>query len=408
MRGPSIPGISLAVLLAGAAAAHAQQPEPDTRQEALERGQADKVETLHPYVESRPERIFARIQQRLVNQHIVWYPFLQNAYSGGGLALGAGYRTHVSPYNFVDVRGSYSVKSYKLAEAEFVAPRLFKRRAELSILGGWRDATEVGFYGLGSDPNSDRHLTYGFEESRGAALLTMWPTRRMLMLRGGFELSRWDLKAGSGSYPSIDTEFTPDNLPGVLQETTYAHVQATVGIDNRKWVTAERSSGYARRGGFYAITGHDYSDDDDRFGFRQVDYEAVQHIPILREAWVLSLRGRVETAYSKDDQQVPFYLLPSLGGASSLRGYSSWRFRGRNSILLQGEWRIIVNRAVETALFYDAGKIEERSQDLDLDNLVTDYGFGARFHSARGTALRVELAHGREGYRVVFATSAAF
>jgi Omp85 superfamily domain len=407
MRSRSIPGIFVAVLL-GAAAAHAQAPEPDTRQEVIERGQADKVDTLHPYLQSRGEQIFARIQDRLANQQITWYPFLENAYSGGGLALGLGYRRPVSSYNRVDVRGSYSVKSYKLAEAEFVAPRLFNRRAELSILGGWRDAPEVGFYGLGSDPSSGLHVSYGFEESRGSALLTVWPTRRLLMLRGGFELSRWDLKSGSGSYPSIDTEFTPDTLAGIAEATTYAHAQATVGIDNRKWVDVQRSSGYARRGGFYAITGHDFTDQDSRFGFRQVDYEAVQHIPILREGWVVSLRGRAETTYGKDDEQVPFYLLPSLGGGNSLRGYSSWRFRGRNSLLLQGEWRIIVNRGFETALFYDAGKVEERSKDLDLDGLITDYGFGARFHTLRATVLRVELAHSREGLRLVFATSAAF
>ena len=407
MRGLRIPGILTLTLLAGVTAAHAQAPEPDTRQGVIEREQADKVDTLHPYVQSRGEQIFARIQDRLVNQRITWYPFLENAYSGGGLALGLGYRRHVSAYNHVDVRGSYSVRSYKLAEAEFVSPRLFHRRAELSILGGWRDAPEVGFYGLGSDPSSDLHLSYGFEESRGSALLSVWPTRR-LMLRGGVEVSRWDLKSGSGSFPSIDTRFTPDTLAGVAQATTYVHPQATVGVDNRKWVDVQTSPGYARRGGFYAVTAHDFTDQDSRFGFRQIDYEAVQHIPILREAWVLSLRGRAETTLAKDDQQVPFYLLPSLGGGNSLRGYSSWRFRGRNSLLLQGEWRFIVNRGFETALFYDAGKVAERSKDLDLDGLITDYGFGARFHTLGATVLRVELAHSREGLRLVFASSASF
>ena len=134
----------------------------------------------------------------------------------------------------------------------------------------------------------------------------------------------------------------------------------------------------------------------------------MQHVPILRETWVVSLRGRVETSWGKSDQQVPFYLLPSLGGGNSLRGYPSWRFRGRNSLLLQGEWRIIANRGFETAVFYDAGKVAERTSDLDLDDLHTDYGFGARFHALHSTFLRVELAHSREGLRLVFASSAAF
>jgi hypothetical protein len=50
------------------------------------------------------------------------------------LPIGAGYVAHVSPYNFIDLRGNYTIHGYKRAEAEFVAPRLFKRRGELSIL----------------------------------------------------------------------------------------------------------------------------------------------------------------------------------------------------------------------------------------------------------------------------------
>jgi outer membrane protein assembly factor BamA len=114
--------------------------------------------------------------------------------------------------------------------------------------------------------------------------------------------------------------------------------------------------GYARRGGFYAVTAHDYRDRDDRFGFRKVDYEVVQHFPILRESWVISLRGLAETAFSRDGQEVPYYLLPHLGGGSTLRGFDSWRFRDRDKLLLQAEWRIMANRYMDTAVFYDAGK----------------------------------------------------
>jgi hypothetical protein len=41
------------------------------------------------------------------------------------------------------------------------------------------------------------------------------------------------------------------------------------------------------------VTFRDFSDTDSRFGFKQIDYEAGQHIPLLRESWALSLRGRV-------------------------------------------------------------------------------------------------------------------
>jgi hemolysin activation/secretion protein len=99
---------------------------------------------------------------------------------------------------------------------------------------------------------------------------------------------------------------------------------------------------------------------------------------------------------------------PALGGGSSLRGYASWRFRDYNSLLLQAEWRVIVNNFLETSLFYDAGKVEARAQDLDLNGLKSNVGIGFRLHGPAATPVRIELAKGNEGLALVFAASASF
>jgi len=222
------------------------------------------------------------------------------------------------------------------------------------------------------------------------------------MLRGGLELSEWNTKPGEGTAPSVEEVYNPASLPGLDARITYLHSQATIGIDWRP------APDYARRGGFYGVTFHDYADRDDAFGFKQVDYEIIQHFPILRETWAISVRGLVETTWLKGDQEIPYFMLPSLGGGSNLRGYSSWRFRDRNSLLLQGEWRIMVNRYLDTVFFYDAGKVERLTADLDLNGLKHDFGFGVRFHTPLVTPLRIDLAKSPEGLSLVFATSAVF
>jgi hypothetical protein len=222
------------------------------------------------------------------------------------------------------------------------------------------------------------------------------------MLAGGLEYSRWSQRPGEGTDPSVETVYTPQTLPGLGATTTYLHSQGTVGFD---WRT---SPGYTRRGGYYGITFHDFHDRDDAFGFQQVDYEAIQHFPILREAWVISLRGRVQTALDKDGQQIPFFMMPSVGGGSNLRGFSSWRFRDLNSLLLQAEWRIMVNRFLDTAVFYDTGKVATSRSDIDFDGLKHDIGFGVRFHGLIATPLRVEIAKSNEGLHLVFSSSAVF
>jgi outer membrane protein assembly factor BamA len=402
-----------ALAAASTTAVAAQAPPPDeatvqasppaTRQAAIEQEQAAKVPNLHPYAPDKGERIFQRLDTLLAGGQLRWHPFFESAYSGGGFTLGVGHTNYVSAYNYLDVRGSYTITNYKRAEVEFVAPRMFDRRAHLSVIGGWREATQVGFYGIGPNTSKDDRTNYLFQQPYGSALLTVFPRRSNFMLRGGVEFTQWSQEPGQGSFPSVEEVYTPETLPGLGADVTYLHTQGTVGLD---WRT---SPGYSRRGAYLAATLHDYNDRDANFGFQLAEYEGIAHVPILREAWVLSFRGRVQTASEKDGQQTPFFLLPALGGGSSLRGYSSWRFRDQNSLLLQAEWRIMVNRYLDLAFFYDAGKTVARTSDLDFDGLKDDFGFGVRFHGPFSTPLRVELARSREtSFSFIFSSSASF
>src|SRR4029450_1250328 len=167
-------GASLAFVIGAASTALAQSPEPaqdpETRQATIVNAVDEKAKSLHPYEVTTAEKVITRIEKRFTNQTIRWHPYLQNAYRGGGFAAGAGYTFHPDDYSTLDVRGSYSIRSYKLAEAEFISPRLFNRRGELSVLGGWRDATEVGFYGVGMNTSSGDRANFGFEQPFGSAL----------------------------------------------------------------------------------------------------------------------------------------------------------------------------------------------------------------------------------------------
>src|SRR5688500_9661008 len=117
MRGLGLSSLFTLVALTGSAGvALAQQPEPTTREAIIEQAQAEKVKILRPYVPTTGERLAAKVENILTGEGKHLHPFFESAYSGGGFALGAGYKHHVSAYNFVDVRGSYSLANYKRAE----------------------------------------------------------------------------------------------------------------------------------------------------------------------------------------------------------------------------------------------------------------------------------------------------
>ena len=298
---------------------------------------------------------------------------------------------------------SYSILGYKRAEVEFVAPRLFNRRAHLSVLGGWREATQVGFYGIGTNTSKDDRTNYLFQQPYASAFLNVFPTRRVLNLRGGAQLTQWSQKSGEGAFPAVDTEYTPETLPGLGAEVTYLHTLGTIGIDSRT------SPGYTRRGVFLGATIHDYKDNDDQFGFQMAEYEGIA-APADPAGNVGAVVPRPRPAGVRQGRPAdPFFMLPSVGGGSSLRAFSSWRYRDKNSLLMQAEWRIMVNRYLDMAFFYDTGKVAARRSDLDFVDLKDNFGFGLRFHGPFATPLRVELVESRESsLSFMFSSSAAF
>jgi outer membrane protein assembly factor BamA len=335
---------------AGHRAASAQdvQAPSDTRAGDVIQLESDKVKDLHPYEPNKVEKFVNGLEDSLLHGKVSWHPWFESAYAGGGFVLGAGYARHVSSYNILDLRASYSIENYKRIEAEFLAPRIFDRRGTLSVIGGWREATKVGFFGFGTPNTSiDDRANYSFQQPYGQAALDLRPARNWFVLGAGFEYTMWDQGAGHGSVPSVDEVYTPETLPGLDSSPTYVHTQATVGLDTRT------SPGYSRKGTYLAVTAHNFDDVDNVYGFRMMNYEAIQHLPLPHDTWVLSLHARVQTTSLVGDQQIPFFMTPALGGGSALRGFTSWRFRDRHSLLLSAEWRVLANHFLDMAIFWD-------------------------------------------------------
>src|SRR5215208_3563146 len=175
--------VSLAVPLLVCAVTTAQAQ--DSREAEIARAKAEKAKALHPYVPSKAETYIGRAEDLMLTGGLHWHPFFDSAYAGGGFTLGAGYRRFVSSYNTVDLRGSITFTGYKRIEAEFLAPRLFDRRGVLSVIGGWREATQVGFYGIGTGSTSnDDRANYSFTQPYVSGRLEVWPRRKWFVLGG--------------------------------------------------------------------------------------------------------------------------------------------------------------------------------------------------------------------------------
>jgi outer membrane translocation and assembly module TamA len=196
--------------------------------------------------------------------------------------------------------------------------------------------------------------------------------------------------------------YTPVTAPGLGLDPSYIHSIVGAGIDWRQ------SPGYTRRGGLYAVTLNDYRNTNGIVSdFQRLDATVIQHVPILRDTWVLAGRARVQTTLN-DNDLIPYFMLPSLGGGSTLRGYISDRFRDRHSLLFNAEFRWLPTRFLDMALFYDAGKVASRRSDLDFNNMKSDAGIGFRMHGPFSTPIRIDFAVSNEGFHIVFSGGPIF
>ena len=391
-----VPVLALLLLAATAGPATAQE----TREALIASKQAEKAANLQPYVPPKAERILIKVKDTFITEPSGFYPYFDSVYSGGGFTLGAGYRQFYGDRSHVDLRGLYSIKNYKLIELTTDSWGHADGRLDLHGVSGWRDATQVAFHGIGNDSPPER-TNFRMKQGYVGGNVTFRPVG-VTRFGAGLTYEQFTLESGEGTDPSIEEVFTPETAPGLGSSPSYLHSVLSGGLDSRP------SPGYARHGGLYEVRYHNYADRDETFSFDRLDGEIVQHIPLLRENWVISLHGLVQTTLD-DDDVVPHYLLPALGSGSTLRGYSSWRFRDRHALLMSAEWRWIPNRlAMDMAIFYDTGKVTSQFDDISFKDLKNSYGIGVRFHSPFATPLRIELAKSKEGTRIVFSGGAAF
>lgn len=90
----------------------------------------------------------------------------------------------------------------------------------------------------------------------------------------------------------------------------------------------------------------------------------------------------------------PFDLLPQLGGDRLLRGYYAGRWRDRNLVAAQAEWRTHLWRRVGGVLFAGAGRVARDLGDFSFDGIHAAGGFGLRFLMSANEGLNLRMDWG--------------
>ncbi len=120
----------------------------------------------------------------------------------------------------------------------------------------------------------------------------------------------------------------------------------------------------------------------------------------LNYRWVLASRVRGVFTRTADGQEIPFYLLPSLGGTGSLTAFENDRFHDRHSFLATGELRYQATPEIRLEAFIDVGEVFPALGEFRFSELEIGGGIGARYKMGGKVLIGVSLGVGREGPRI--------
>ena len=368
--------VALAFVLVSVSA-HAQDtPSTSTPPgTATETRIAQKVRT---YVEQN------RTYQRLFEDDGI-YPRLGGLSAGSGLAAGVGYRRHLR-WVYLDGSATVSTKAYRGIDAE--ARWIDAKGIRVSTVATFRNDTQDDFYGVGPDVTDADRVDYGIRwtdlDARASARLLPW---LWVGIDAGYFMP--SVRHGRDDLiRSIGQVYTDVTAPGLARQPDFAHEGVFAEIDSRD------AEGFPTRGGRYRAS---YSIWDDKtfnaYDFRRFEVDAAHFVSIARND-VVAVRLRLMYANNAPGEQIPFYMLPYIGGGETIRSYREFRFRDENAGVFNVELRHRIHPLVHVAGFVDFGKVGHDWQDINPISPKRAYGGGIRFGTTDRTLLRFDIAYG--------------
>jgi hypothetical protein len=333
-----------------------------------------------------------------------FYPEFGSMITGAGwISVGGGYRRWIDGDRMVfDASAAISWRSYKMAHANFEFTNLLRSRVALGTEVRWQDYTQNSYFGAGAETAETGRSEYRLRSLNAVGYARLRPRQWLTIGANGGWLQRPDIERPAGTfrrdYPAVRDLFPAEPVFALAEQPSYVHGELSLTADTRD----HRS--HPLRGGLYRGAWTRYwARDLAAFSFQRFEAEGAQFVPMASSRVTLALRGWVVASDPAAGASVPFYLMPSLGGNNTLRAYANYRFHDRHLAVVNIETRLALMTHVDLAVFADAGNVAARLADLNFDR--TSFGVGLRLHTERATFGRVDVAHGREGWRVMFNTS---
>lgn len=130
-----------------------------------------------------------------------------------------------------------------------------------------------------------------------------------------------------------------------------------------------------------------------QFKYSRISFDISSYF-LLFKRHVLAING-VGIFISGD---VPFYQMATIGGSKKLRGYFEGKYRDKNLMLLQAEYRAPLFWRIGVVGFGGYGVVSDKLSNTCIQNFRYNYGAGLRFLLDKKQKINVRLDYGL-GYK---------
>jgi len=404
----------------------------DSRAEEWRERRRQKGQEIVPPKTSGIEKAFLKMESGEVIRQIKairWkdlYPKFGQISPNSGTAVGLRYYKRTGVGLAVEGSATISFTDYRQAQFHFgrfnqmapntlLGPNLFgapfdfgderpgKVKSYLYLDLRYRYYPQERFYGIGPDSSLEDRTTYLLEDGHYGAV-------------AGYQFGRWVgvgarfsyLKVNTGpgtddAFPTIGDLFDDSTAPGLARQPDFLRFDSVI------FVNLMDTPGNPHKG---VAVGFAYSRFDPRggddFAFDRFVLDARGYLPLGSKQRVLAVRAYASGSRADSGSRVPFYLMDTLGGKETLRGFADLRFQDDRLLYLSAEYRWEAAPAIEGVFFYDTGKVFPEGKVFKFKHLEHNIGVGIRFKALNRVILRLDVGRGREGTLVHFQFGPSF
>ncbi|MEM6522757.1 MAG: BamA/TamA family outer membrane protein [Bacteroidota bacterium] len=293
----------------------------------------------------------------------------------------------------IQVLGAYTVNNQIIAQVNnnvFTSSERYNVFGEVSYFN-----FPILYYGIGNDTQEESETELGSQ-------VIVFQQRLLRQVKKGHFIG--------GQYRFInlfDVEFSPS--AGLIEEDT-TKIRSDEGIYSGlgfSYVQDTRDNVLnASKGKYLELSGTFHRDalgSDATFTRYRVDY---------RRFWTLDETSvfAAQLLGEFNNGEVPFRELALMGGDQIMRGYYQGRYRDKNQVAIQGEYRKQVKPWLGFTLFAATGEVGSSLDDIDIASFKWSAGGGLRLMVNRKerTNIRIDYGFGNGTTGLYFAFAEAF